>query len=216
VRQFSFVEIFIIVLAIVFLIVGWLVYGGPHPVSGLKHAQSAPSRLYARLTIRYPKPPIYEERYDMQDVEGVSSFDYHIRSYNCKEITIKAPARKVYDVSFFFGGLDQDGIWQMINLPPRAHPDAFYAVWVKQYADYKHGERTVTFTNPDYWATHPPPQRFSIDLSKQAPRDLLRMQSQGADTRYQKIVRDFREFGPAEFRDHVAAAQARARTSACT
>ncbi|HEY1654490.1 MAG TPA: hypothetical protein VGF86_05200 [Candidatus Tumulicola sp.] len=213
-RRLPPTEIFIVVLTAIFLFVGWRVYGGLHPVSGLGHAQNAPSQLYARLTIRYTKPPIYEEEYDMQDVEGVSKFRYRIRSYNCKQITIQSPTGKVHDVSFFFGGLDQDGIWQMVDLPPLPHPDAYYSVYVKQLADFKEGERTVTFTNPKYWATHSP-QRFSLDLSKQGANDLLRLQGQKADPRYQTIVDDFRTFGPDEFRKNVAAAQARARTSAC-
>ena len=214
-RRLPPVEIFIVVLTAIFLYVGWRVYGGLHPVAGLGHAQKAPSQLYARLTIRYAKPPIYEEEYAMQDVEGVSKFQYRIRSYNCKEITITSPAAKIHDVSFFFGGLDQDGIWQMVNLPPLPHSAAYYAVYVKQLADFQKGERTVTFTDPHYWATHPPQQRFSLDLSKQAGDDLLRMQSRKADPRYEKIVDDFRTFGPDEFRRNVAGAQARARTSAC-
>lgn len=214
-RRLPPLEIFIVVLTAIFLFIGWRVYGGLHPVEGLGHAQKAPSQLYARLTIRYPNPPIYEEQYDMQDVEGVSKFQYLIRSYNCKEITITAPPGKIYDVSFFFGGLDQDGIWQMVNLPPLPHPDAYYAVYVKQLADFKQGERTVTFTNPQYWATHAPEQRFSLDLSKGSANDLLRMQSQKADPRYAKVVADFRSFGPDEFRANVASARKRAGTSAC-
>jgi hypothetical protein len=214
-RRLPPLELFIVVLTAIFLVVGWKVYGGLHPVSGLGHAQKAPSQLYARLTIRYTKPPIYEEAYRMQDVEGISTFEYRIRSYNCKEITIKAPPGKIYDVSFFFGGLDQDGIWQMVNLRPRPNPDAYYTVYVKQLADFKQGERTVTFTNPKYWATHAPGQQFQLDLSKQGPKDLLYMQSQKVDPRYQQVVDDFRAFGSDEFRKNVAAAQERARTSAC-
>jgi hypothetical protein len=214
-RRLPPLELFIVILTAVFLFVGWRVYGGLHPVDGLGHAQRAPSQLFARLTIHYTKPPIFEEVYDMRDVEGVSVFQYHIRSYNCKEVIVKAPAEKIYDVSFFFGYLDQIGIWQMVDLAPLPHADAFYAVYVKQLADFKRGERTVTFTNPDYWATHPPERRFSLDLSKENAGDLLRMQTQPADPRYQKVVSEFRKFGPDEFRRNVAAAQARARTSAC-
>ncbi|HEU5480795.1 MAG TPA: hypothetical protein VFU90_13205, partial [Candidatus Tumulicola sp.] len=122
-------------------------------------------------------------------------------------------AGKIYDVSFFFGGLDQDGIWQMVDLPALPHPDAYYSVYVKQLADFKEGERTVTFTNPAYWASHASQQEFN--LSKTSPRDLLHLQGQKPDPRYAKIVDDFRSFGPDEFRRNVAAAQQRARTSAC-
>lgn len=216
-RRLLQIEVLIAIFAAIMLIIGWRIYGpgeagrfGP-----AIRAQKAPSALYARLTIRYPKPPIYEEEYSMQDVEGVSSFLYRIRSYYCKEITIKAPPARIHDVSFFFGRLDQDGIWQLVNQPPRPNPDAYYTVYVKQLADYQQGDRTVTFTNPKYWATTAGRQ-YSIDLSKKSPADLLHMQStQLADPRYEQIVRDFRNFGPSEFRTNVALAQKRARTSAC-
>ena len=209
-------EIFIVVLSAIFLVIGWKVYGGLHPVAGLGHAQKAPSQLYARLSIRYAKPPIFEEEYRMQDVEGISTFEYRVRSYNCKEISVKAPPGKIYDVSFFFGGLDQDGIWQMVNLPPLEGADAYYTVYVKQLADFKQGDRTVTFTDPAYWAAHSSHRQFRLDLSKQNANDLLHMQSQvTGDARYQKIVDDFRTFGPDEFRKNVAAARVRARTSQC-
>jgi hypothetical protein len=216
-RRLPPVEIFIVVLTAIFLVVGWKIYGAGEMgrFGGVTKAQKAPSQLHAWLTIRYTKPPIFEEEYRMQDIEGISKFEYRIRSYYCKEITIKAPPGKVYDVSFFFGGLDEDGIWQMVNLPPLPNAYAFYTVFVKQLADFKQGERTVTFTNPEFWATHPPHRQFHLDLSKQGPNDLLHLQSQAADPRYQKIVEDFREFGPDEFRKDVAAARDRARTNTC-
>jgi hypothetical protein len=216
-RRLPPVEIFIIVLTAIFLIVGWKIYGAGEMgrFGGVEKAQKAPSQLYARMLIRYDKPPIYEEEYRMQDIEGVSNFEYRIRSYNCKEITIKAPTGRIYDVSFFFGSLDQDGIWQLTNKPPLPNADAHYTVYVKQLADFKEGERTVTFTNPDYWATHSQPHQFNLDLSKQGPNDLLHIQSKHAEPGYKTIVDDFRGFGSQEFRSNVAAAQARARASAC-
>jgi hypothetical protein len=209
-RRFP-IEILIVVLAVVMLALGWRIYGtgemgrfGP-----AVHAQKAPSELYARMTIHYPKGPIDDEEYDMSDVEGVSRFQYKVRGYNGHQITVTAPAARVYDVSFFFGRLDQDGIWQLVNRPPRPDADAQYTVFVKQLADYQQGERTVTFTNPEYWATKAGRQ-YSIDLSKGVPKDLLHIQSsETVDPRYQQIVKDFRDFGPDEFRHNVDAARAR-------
>jgi hypothetical protein len=211
-RRFP-IEIFIVVLAVVMLLIGWRIYGtgemgrfGP-----AIHAQRAPSQLYARLTIRYPKGPIYEEEYNMSDIEGVSTFRYRIRGVNGHQITVNAPPARVYDVSFFFGKLDQDGIWQLVSKPPLPNPDAFYTVYVKQLADYRKGERTVTFTNPDRWATKGR-QQYEIDLSKGIPKDFVHIQSeQAGDRQYQVIVNDFRAFGPDEFRHNVQAAQARIR-----
>jgi hypothetical protein len=147
----------------------------------------------------------------MSDVEGVSRFEYEIRGYNGHQITVIAPAARVYDVSFFFGRLTQDGIWQLVNRPSRPGATATYTVYVKQLADYQQGQRTVTFTNPEYWATKAGRQ-FSIDLSKGVPKDLLHLQStQATDPRYEQIVKDFRDFGPDEFRHNVAVARARIR-----
>jgi len=212
VRRFP-IEIFIVVLAVIMLILGWRIYGtgemgrfGP-----ALHAQRAPSQLYARLTIRYPKAPIYEEEYSMSDIEGVSTFRYRIRGFDGHEVTVNAPPARVYDVSFFVGGLDQDGIWQLENKAPLPNADAHYTVYVKQLADYKQGARTVTFTNPDYWAAKAH-QQYNIDLSKGIPKDFVHIQSeQAGDRQYQQIVSDFRDFGPEEFRHNVHLAQARIR-----
>jgi hypothetical protein len=213
-RRIGFLEIAIVAFLAIMLVIGWRIYGAGEfgRFGNVVKVQHAPSELYARLTIRYDKPPIYEEEYWMQDVEGISSFWFRIRSYNCREITIKAPARAVHDVSFFFGRLDQDGVWQLIDRAPRPDPDAHYTVYVKQLADFKQGERTVKFTNPRYWSTNGSRQ-YEIDLSKQNPRDFVRME--GHVLAYQQIVDDFRNFGPDEFRKNVADAQRRARTSSC-
>jgi hypothetical protein len=181
-------------------------FGRLHSVA---HVRSAPSRLYARLLVRYPKPPIFEEEYRMSDVEGVSTFDYRIRGFNGRQVTVTAPKAAVYDVSFFFGKLVQDKVWELVDLPPRPDPDAYYTVYVQQFADFKNGDRTVKFTNPQYWATTAGRQ-FAIDLSKQNANDLLKLQSTSlANPHYQAVVDDFRAFGPDEFRRNVENARAR-------
>lgn len=211
-RRFP-IEILIVVVVVVMIAVGWRIYGAGEMgrFGPAIHAQKAPSQLYARLLVSYPKAPIYEEEYRMSDVEGVSTFRYRIRGYKGHEITVTAPEARVYDVSFFFGKLVQDGVWDLDDKPPRPNATARYTVYVKQVVDYKHGERTVTFTNPEYWATKTGHQ-FEIDLSKGVPSDLLHMQStQVADSRYLEIVTDFRSFGPDEFRHNVELARSRIR-----
>ncbi len=173
------------------------------------HMSAAPSEIYARMLKRYDKPPVYEEEWRLRDVEGTTSYDYRIRAYNGVQITITAPPHRTYDVSYFFGKLDQDGVWQIVNQPPRGNTDVHYTVYVKQLADYKAGDRTVTFTDPHYWATTAGRQ-YNIDLSKTSPGALLTMQStQLADKRYQMVVDDFENFGPPGFRAKIAAARAR-------
>jgi len=211
-RRFP-IEILIVVICAVMLVLGWRIYGAGEMgrFGPAIHAQHAPSELYARMLVRYAKAPISEEEYRMSDVEGVSRYVYRIRGTAGHQITVTAPPARVYDVSFFFGKLTQDGIWQLVDRSPLPKADAHYTVYVKQLADYQHGERTVTFTDPQYWATKAA-HSFEIDLSKGVPSDLLHMQSaQVADSRYEEIVDDFRAFGPAEFRHNIALAQARIR-----
>ena len=214
----SVVPLAILVFAIFMAVTGYFVYW--HSETGrikeVAKIHGAKSEIYARLHIAYDHPPVYEEEYRMQDIEGKSTFTYRIRSFAGKEISITAPPAAMYDVSFFFGQLVQDGVWELVNRDPRPDAAAFYTVYVKQRADYKEGDRTVTFTDPKYWATLKG-QRFQMDLSKQNPNDFFTVKGTSlAEPQYEKIVDDFRNFGPDEFRRNVAKAQARARASACT
>jgi hypothetical protein len=211
-RRFP-IEILIVVLCVVMLALGWRIYGAGEMgrFGPAIHAQKAPSRLYARMLVRYVKPPIAEEEYRMSDVEGISTFQYRIRGTTGHQITVTAPPARVYDVSFFFGRLVQDGIWDLVDRAPLPNADAHYSVFVEQYADYQHGSRTVTFTDPQYWAKKAG-QAFEIDLSKGVPGNVVRMESeQKAGGGYQQIVDDFRNFGPDEFRHNITVAQARIR-----
>ncbi|MBV9233336.1 MAG: hypothetical protein JO030_04780 [Candidatus Eremiobacteraeota bacterium] len=213
-RRFP-IEILIVIICVVMLALGWRIYGAGEMgrFAPAIHAQRAPSRLYASMTVRYAKPPLLEEDYRMSDIEGVSRFEYAVRGFNGRQITITAPSARVYDVSFFFGRLTQDGIWQLVDKPARPKASAVYSVYVRQFADYKHGERTVTFSDPHYWATRAG-REFSIDLRKGIPKNLLFLQnSQLSNARYEQIVKDFRDFGPPEFRHNVAAAVERIKAS---
>lgn len=212
-RRFPFVELGIIVLAVVGVVAIFVVN---YPLEKKRAADVAtrracPSQIYSRLLIGYDKPPVYEEEYRMQDVEGKSKFDYRIRSYSGKEVTIVAPERATYDVSFFYGRLDQDGVWQLVNQPPRGNTNVHYTVYVKQLVECKQGERTITFTDPHYWATTAGRQ-YAIDLSKQNPNDLLKMNSKAlANPGYEKVVNEFLTFGPSSFRAKISAARAAMR-----
>lgn len=213
-RRFP-IEWLIVAICAVGLIIGWRIYGAGEMgrFAPAIHAQRAPSRLYARLVITHAKPPIFQERYEMSDNEGVSTFQYAIRGTQGHVITVKAPAARVYDVSFFFGRLVQDGVWQLDNKAPLPNAPERYAVYVRQAVDYKQGERLVTFTSPHYWATKTG-REYQIDLSKGVPSDFTHIAStQVADPRYEQIIKDFRDFGPDVFRHNVAAAQQQIRRS---
>ncbi len=197
------------------LIVGWRIYGPGEMgrFAPVIHAQRAPSKLYAKLIIAYAKPPIEQEEYQMSDDDGVSTFQYAIRGAQGHLITVKAPAARVYDVSFFFGRLVQDGVWQLDNKAPLPNAPERYAVYVKQAVDYKQGDRLVTFTSPQYWATKTGRQ-YQIDFRKAFRAICCTSPARkSADPRYEQIVKDFRDFGPDVFRHNVAAAQRQIRRS---
>ncbi|MGA8839319.1 MAG: hypothetical protein WCC70_10345 [Candidatus Aquilonibacter sp.] len=211
-RRTTIVPLAIFIFVVVMAIVGIRLYGS-HPeftsLGAVDKVKNQPSALYARLEIRYDKPPLYEEEYDMSDLDGKSKFSYRVRSYDGKQITISEPtAQAMTDVSFFFGSLVQDGVWDLVDKPPRGNTNAQYTVYVKQVADFKQGDRTIVFTDPHYWATTAGRQ-YTIDLRKTNPNDVLKLSStQLADPRYQEVVNDFRSFGPPAFRAKVAAARA--------
>lgn len=209
-RHRSFVPLAILLFAIFMAVTGYFIYwrGETGRVTQVAKIHAAKSEIYAHLLIAYDNPPVYSEEYRMQDIEGKSTFTYVIRSYAGREVSIMAPPAAMYDVSFFFGKLDQDGVWQIVNQPPRGDTSVHYTVYVKQVVDFKQGDRTVTFTDPHWWAVNAGRQ-YNIDLSKNSPKDLLKMQSTSlADPRYLTIVNDFRNFGPDEFRKRVARARA--------
>lgn len=204
------VPLAIAIFSIVALIIGFLHYapGSIAEWSKLGDVTRAPSKIYASMLIEYTKPPIYQEEYRMNDIEGTSTFQYRVRGFNGKQITITAPPAAIYDVSYFFGEIQQDGIWNLMNKPPRSNTSARYTIHVKQVVDFKQGSRTVTFTDPQYWATTKG-HIYHMDLSKQKPTDLFMLTGTAiADPHYAKIVADFRAFGPKSFRAQIARARA--------
>jgi hypothetical protein len=205
-RRTTIVPLAIFIFVVVMVIIGIRIYASRPEFVGwnaVEKQRSAPSALHASLTIRYEKPPIYEEAYTTQDLDGVTSFQYRIRSYAGRQVTITSPPHATTDVSYFFGKLVQDGVWDLMDKPPAGDTSAHYTIYVRQTADFQTGDRTITFTDPHYWATTAGHQ-YEIDLRKTNPNDLLKLHgTQLADPRYLQIVNDFRDFGPPAFRDKV-------------
>lgn len=207
------------VLVAAFLVIGGIVgiflYHGFEfgRVQQVENIRSRTSGLYAQLIVKYDKPPIGEEHYWMQDYNGSSTYRYRITPFNGgRAYTIYSLPRQTYDVSFFFGKLVQDEVWSLTNRPPRGDTSVHYTVYVKQIADGRQGDRTITFTDPKWIASKAAGRQFQIDLSKTNPNDALKLQSTSlADTRYLTIVDDFRAFGPDAFRLKIAQARARVR-----
>ena len=169
----------------------------------------SPSRIYARMLVRYEKPPIFRKNGVWRISRASQPTTIAFVRGTGKQITITSPPHQVYDVSFFIGHLDQDGVWQIVDKEPPPDADAHYTVYVKQVADYKQGDRTVTFTDPHYWATTAG-RLYTIDLSKGVPSDLVHIRARRLPTpATSRSSKDFRDFRPDDFRRNVEAAQAK-------
>jgi hypothetical protein len=172
------------------------------------------SDIQLRMVVRYARGPLVEEDYTMADADGVSSAGYRGLGRSGVQITIAERPRKTLDegsnVANLFGAVVQDGIWDLPSKPPRGDTNARYTVSIYQLTGSRHGSYRFSFTDPHYWATTGGHQ-FHITLSKDKPvPDLLTLSSTVTiEPRYQKLVDDFRTFGPQSFRSKVAAAQVR-------
>ncbi|HEV2262019.1 MAG TPA: hypothetical protein VGR69_07035 [Candidatus Rubrimentiphilum sp.] len=167
-----------------------------------------PTVLYLSLTIKYDKPPIYQEQYVMQNNNGLSSAFYRIRAYSGKQVTILEPPRPAYEVTFFIEQIEQDGLWQLMSKPPRGNTDVHYTLYAHELINGMQGSRTILFTDPQYWAKTAGRQ-YQLHLSPNSPTpNLLTLKGTAiADPRYQQIVQAFRNFGPAAFRTKIAQAK---------
>lgn len=174
----------------------------------------APTVLDLRMTVAYDKPPIYQEQYVIRNNNGLSTAQYKITGYSGKVVTITMPPAKTYAMTFFFDDVVADGIWQLTNRPPRGNTDVAYTLYVHELINHRQGSRTITFTDPHYWAVTAGRQ-YQIRLSRNSPTpDLLKLQSTTlADPRFEKIVRAFRAFGPPSFRRKITQAQQLIRAS---
>jgi hypothetical protein len=172
------------------------------------------SDLALSLLVRYDRGPLVEEEYSMRDADGVSSAQYRGLGRSGVAITITERPRKTIeegsDVAYLFGQAVQDGIWELPSKPPRGDASAHYTISVYQLTGSKHGSYRFSFTDPHYWATTGGHQfHIKLDKSKPVP-DLLNLSSTVVvEPRYEKLVADFRGFGPQSFRTKVAAAQSR-------
>ena len=197
----------VLFIAVGLIFVKWPDFQHKNEVDRVLHSASI---LEVSLSVQYAKPPIYRETYAMRDDNGVSNAQYQARSFTGKIVTLKLLPEKTYAVSFFFQELVQDGIWDLTSKPPRG-TNITYTLHVHQVAGAKQGSRTITFTDPAYWALEAGRQFHIVLNPHKAVPDLTTLKGTSlADPRYLKIVQAFRDFGPPEFRARVA----RARESA--
>lgn len=210
------VPLFVFVVALLAVGGFWWAYETTVLPSSIRTHNVLASRSELRLgmTVRHTSGPIAEEDYAMSDVDGLSASNYRAQSHSGLIINIAERPRETIeegpDVAYFFQEAVQDGIWELTNKPPRGDRTIQYTINVYQRTGDQSGSRTFTFTDPHYWATSAGHQ-FHIVLDKNKPvPDILKLSSTTlAEPRYEKLVDDFRAFGPQSFRDKVAAAQSR-------
>jgi len=182
--------------------------------AGTRAVLASRSELRLAMTVHHATGPITEESYAMSDIDGLSSSSYRAQSRNGVQITIAERPRRTIEagpnVAYFFQQAVADGIWELTTKPPRGDTSTQYTIDVYQRTGDAHGSRRITFTDPHYWATTGGHQ-FHLVLSKNKPLpDLLNVSSTTLiEPRYQKLVDDFRSFGPESFREKIAAAQSR-------
>lgn len=178
-------------------------------LGAVSQLQGCPTRIVAVLNIKYDRPPVYTESYQMRDDNGVSSFEYVVRSYAGKQIVVKVSPHATYDVSFFFGKLiTDDGAWDIPDRPPLGNTSVHYTVTTSRTEMCHTDGHTASFTDPQFWATTKK-REYHIHLSPKGPLPSI-FTLQGTafrDPRYLEIVNDFRSFGPDNFRSAVASAR---------
>ncbi|GAC1476031.1 MAG: hypothetical protein NVS2B8_06430 [Vulcanimicrobiaceae bacterium] len=172
------------------------------------------SEVRLALHVHHDRGPLVDEAYAMSDVDGVSTSSYRAVNRDGVQISITERPRATTEdgpnVAYFFQRTVQDGIWELRSRPARGDRSTQYTLDVYQLVAGKHGSRHMTFTDPHYWATTGGHQ-FTLKLDKHRPvPDLLHVTSTAlVEPRYERVIADFRNFGPPSFRRKVSAARAR-------
>jgi len=166
------------------------------------------------LAVRYTRGPLVEERYAMRDLDGTSSSSYRATGRSGLQISITERPRATLEdgpnVAYFFQRAVADGIWELRTQPPRGDTSVQYVLDVYQLVNGQHGSRHMVFTDPHYWATTGGHQ-YTIHLDKHKPvPDLISLSSTAlVEPRYERVIADFRTFGPESFRSKIRAARVR-------
>jgi hypothetical protein len=162
------------------------------------------------MTVRYARGTIAREEYRMNDSNGLSSAVYRVTGRSGMRVRIESLPRAEYDVSFLFGRVVRDGIWELPEAPPRGDTSVRYEITVAQSIDGGHGAHTIRFTDPHYWATTAGRMyHIRLDKNNPAPDFLLLRSTSALEPRYERVVQDIRSFGSDAFQAQVASARAR-------
>jgi hypothetical protein len=178
-------------------------------LQSVERIERSPAQLRMSLTIDYAKGPVAREVYTMTDDNGRSNAQYAVTDRSGTTAQFHETIGG-YGVSFLFDRLVSDGVWELTDKPPRGDTSIRYTVSVAQTVQGQSGERTITFTDPQYWATTAGRQ-FHIHLDPKKPvPDLLTLSSTStADPRYARVVGDFLQFGSPTFKATIRRARSR-------
>ena len=200
----------IIVLAVIGIIAGWRLFYSSEAqrYKDVRTVRAQRSELHLVEALTHDKGPIAREEWRLDNVDGKSSAAYSAENRAGTRVAKFSEPIAGYDVTFAFEKLVQDGIWELQTRPLRGNTTDVYTITVFQVAGDRSGKHTFSFTDPHYIAVTAGRQ-YHIHLDKNKPvPDLLTLQSTStADDRYGKIVADFGSFGPARFKQTVAAAR---------
>lgn len=207
-RRIPVIPIFILLLVVLGGVVTWRLFAKQETErhNAVAHVQARKTYFKMVMIVDHASGNIGREEYTLIDDNGKSKASYAVsdRKGTIAKFDDDVPG---YDVSFAFGKAVQDGIWRLNTKHRRALDEDGYTVHVEQIADEEHGSRTVTFTNPAFWAKTAE-YHITLDPNKKTPSmsDILKLQAvSNRDPDYLAVVSDFKEFGSPKFKQMIAA-----------
>ena len=133
-----------------------------------------------------------------------------------KEFSVPLPGPQG---TFLYEELRADGIWDVDDRPVRPHSVDRYIIEVDQTLGDEGGNRSFSFSDPQYWATTHA-QEFRMHLPRSGPVTGANAPTLGVagrslqDARYWQIVKAIRAFGPPNVLDAEAKIRAQLIESA--
>jgi hypothetical protein len=209
-RRIPVITIFVLLLVVLGSVVAWRLFAKQETErrNAVAHVQARKTYFKMVMTVDHPAGNIAREEYTLIDDDGKSKASYAVsnRTGTVAKFDDYVPG---YDVSFAFGKAVQDGIWRLNTKHRRALDEDGYTIHVEQIADEERGSRTVTFTNPAFWAKTAE-YHITLDPKKKTPTisDILKLQAvSNRDPDYLAVVNDFKEFGSPQFKQTITAAR---------
>jgi hypothetical protein len=202
--------IFAIVITLIGIVVSWRLFYAAESqrYRDVKTVRAQRSELHFSETVLHRKGPIAREEWSLDNVNGKSTAAYVAQNRAGTRLAKFSEPIEGYDVTFAFEALVRDGIWELQSRPLHGNTDDIYEIRVAQVAGDRSGRHRFVFADPHYLATTAGREyNIHLDRNKPVPNLITLNSSSSADGRYQKVVDDFRSFGPPRFKKTVAAAR---------